>query len=78
MYSGIINAGANYASSPQRVLIHTLDPVLVAEKVACTDIKTLLSPRSVVSSTITGHKGIGGLETTGKCRNGFPEEPYPH
>jgi spore coat assembly protein len=76
MYSEIINAGANYASSPQRVLIHTLDPVLVTEKVAYTDVDKLLLPRTIVSNTITGEKGIGGLETKGKCRNGFPSEPY--
>lgn len=76
MYSGIINAGANFASSPQRVLIHTLDPVLVAEKVAYSDLNQVLEPRSVISNTITGEKGIGGLETKGRCRNGFPDEPY--
>lgn len=76
MYSSIINAGANYASSPQRVLIHTLDPVLVSEKVAFTEIDRVLSPRTVAGNTITGAKGIGGLQTKGKYRDGYPVEPY--
>jgi len=28
------------------------------------------------SKTITGVKGIGGIETRGKYRDGFPREPY--
>lgn len=76
MYKEILNAGANYASSPYRVLIHALDPVLVCQKIAYTSINKILEPREVISNTITGEEGIGGLQTRGKYRDGFPLEPF--
>ena len=36
-YEAIISAGANFASSPARILIDFLDPLLVAQKVALTE-----------------------------------------
>lgn len=75
-YEAIIEAGANYASSPHRVLIHALDPVFVCEKVAFTSINKVLTIQEAVANTITGIKGIGGLETRGKYRQGFPKSPY--
>lgn len=75
-YEGIIEAGANFASSPHRVLIHALDPVFVCEKVAFTSINKVLSIQDTIANTITGIKGIGGLETRGKYREGFPKSPY--
>lgn len=76
MYNAIIKAGANYASSPYRVLIHALDPVFVCQKVALVGIDRILEPSDVIKNTITGLEGIGGIETRGKYRNGFPTEPY--
>lgn len=76
MLKKIIEAGANFASSPYRVLIHALDPVMVCEKIAFTSINQVISPQDVISKTITGVKGIGGIETRGKYRDGFPREPY--
>mgnify|MGYP001015026038 CR=1 FL=1 len=76
MYKGILDAGANYASAPYRVLIHALDPVLVAQKIAMSGIDKILNPTVVIGNTRTGYKGIGGIETRGKLRNGYPEEPY--
>lgn len=75
-YEAIIEAGANYASSPHRVLIHALDPVFVCEKVAFSSINKVLTIQEAVSNTITGVKGVGGLETRGKYREGFPKSPY--
>lgn len=76
MYDGIIKAGANFASAPYRVLIHALDPVLVSEKLALASIDKTITPIDVINNTITGSKGIGGLQTRGKLRNGYPKEPY--
>ncbi|SEF38680.1 spore coat assemly protein [Caloramator fervidus] len=67
-YEALIDAGANFASSPSRVLIHALDPVFICEKIAFSSITKFLSPSEVLKSTITGDKGIGGLETRGKFR----------
>lgn len=75
-YEGILRAGANFASSPHRVFIHALDPVFIIEKVAYTPINKIISARDVIDATITGIKGIGGVETRGKFREGLPRSPY--
>ena len=71
-YEALMEAGANYASSPQRVLIHCLDPVIICEKVAYTDIKDIINASDVLENTITGKDGMGGLNTRGKYREGLP------
>ncbi len=64
-YEALLAAGANFASSPRRVLIHAYDPVFVMEKVAYTSIYDPIVLRDVIASTITGFDGIGGLERNG-------------
>ncbi len=76
LYKGILEAGANFASAPYRVLIHALDPVLVCRKIAFTSIDETVDPREVIEATITGYEGIGGIQTRGKYRGGYPLEPY--
>ncbi|WP_415326091.1 sporulation peptidase YabG [Clostridium perfringens] len=75
-YESILEAGANFASSPNRVLIHCLDPVLVCERVAYTRIDEIVSIKDVMENTITGIKGVGGLQTRGKYREGYPKSLY--
>lgn len=75
-YKGIIEAGANYASAPQRVNIHALDPVYVCQKIVDTSMSKVIEPREVVDKTITGKQGIGGIQTRGKQREGFPVDMY--
>ncbi|SHK64956.1 spore coat assemly protein [Clostridium cavendishii DSM 21758] len=75
-YENILDAGANFASSPNRVLIHCLDPVFVCEKVAYATISEVVSINEVIENTITGIKGIGGLQTRGKYREGYPKSQY--
>ncbi|XZM12230.1 sporulation peptidase YabG [Clostridium perfringens] len=75
-YESILEAGANFASSPNRVLIHCLDPVLVCERVAYTRIDEFVSIKDVIENTITGIKGVGGLQTRGKYREGYPKSLY--
>jgi len=75
-YESILKAGANFASSPHRVFIHALDPVFIIEKVAYTPIDKVLSVQDVIDATITGIKGIGGVQTRGKFREGLPRSPY--
>lgn len=75
-YESILEAGANFASSPNRVLIHCLDPVLVCERVAYTSIDEIVSIKDVIENTITGIKGVGGLQTRGKYREGYPKSLY--
>ncbi|MBS3947611.1 MAG: sporulation peptidase YabG [Dethiobacter sp.] len=75
-YEALLNVGANFASSPQRALIHALDPVFIMEKVAFTPINDTVNIYEVIRHTITGLDGVGGLETRGKFRLGLPRSPY--
>lgn len=75
-YERILDVGANFASSPNRVLIHCLDPVFVCEKIAYTRIDKVVSITDVIENTITGIKGVGGLQTRGKYREGYPKSLY--
>jgi spore coat assembly protein len=71
-FEALLQAGANFASSPARVLIHALDPLCVAAKVAYTSIKDTLSMLDVMNLTVTGLDGLGGIETKGSYRIGIP------
>ena len=75
-YERILDVVANFASSPNRVLIHCLDPVFICEKIAYTRIDKVVSITDVIENTITGIKGIGGLQTRGKYREGYPKSLY--
>lgn len=75
-YEAILEAGANFASSPRRVLIHAYDPVFIMEKIAYTSIYDPVSIKDIIENTITGFDGIGGMETRGKYRLGIPSSPY--
>lgn len=74
-YEALMKAGANYASSPGRIMIHALDPVFVVEKIACSRIDVVVPIEEIIEQTITGVKGIGGFETRGKFRWAMPK-PY--
>jgi spore coat assembly protein len=65
-YEKIISAGANFASSPKRVLIHSLDPAIVCGKIALTKNNIILSPNEISKVTITGSSGVSGIPTRGK------------
>ena len=67
-YEALIDAGANIASSPGRILIHALDPVFAAEKIAYTSIDRVLSMQDILANTFTGRKGLGGYQTRGVLR----------
>lgn len=72
-YQGLIGAGANFASSPERVLIHCLDPVLVVGKIAYTPVGRTISIYEALSQSVTGLKGVGGIESQGHFRYGLPK-----
>ncbi|WP_373600087.1 sporulation peptidase YabG [Paraclostridium bifermentans] len=75
-YEEIIKSGANFASSPSRVMIHALDPLLVVEKIACSRIDKVVPLEEILSHTVTGIKGVGGIETRGKFRLTMPLSIY--
>jgi spore coat assembly protein len=64
-FEGIMRAGANFASSPGRVLINALDPATVSKRIALTDSKNIVSARELAELTISGSEGIGGINTRG-------------
>lgn len=75
-FEGIIGSGANFASSPERILIHALDPVMICKSIAYTPINNISPLEETLKNTISGLKGIGGVETRGKYRDGMPKIPY--
>lgn len=75
-YEAIISAGANFASSPKRTLIHAFDPVFIVERIAFTPIDRMVSLKDIIRHTVTGTDGVGGIETRGQLRRGYPRSPY--
>ncbi|MCR6098417.1 sporulation peptidase YabG [Salipaludibacillus agaradhaerens] len=71
-FQSILKAGANFASSPKRVNIHALDPVYVVSKVSLTPFTDRISVWDILKTTLSGEKGLGGLESVGAMRRGAP------
>ncbi len=72
-YEALIDAGANFATSPKRILVHAFDPVYIAEKIAFTSIYEKVNIEEALGNTITGKDGIGGVDTWGHYRIGYPK-----
>ena len=71
-FESLIQAGANFASSPSRVNIHALDPVYIVGKISFTPFRDHIHVWDVLRNTLTGEKGLGGIETRGVLRTGLP------
>jgi spore coat assembly protein len=67
-YEALISAGCNFASAPERVFIDLLDPLIVAKKIAMTSIDKVITMDSIAPELKDGYRGIGGINTRGKCR----------
>ena len=65
-FEAIISAGANFASSPARILIDFLDPLIVAEKVAFTEKYKYITIDDIEDELRDGKKGINGIGANGK------------
>ena len=65
-YEAIIQAGANFASSPARILIDFVDPLIVAENIAYADTNRFVSIRDFENELRDGQKGISGVGSKGK------------
>ena len=57
-YEALIEAGANFASSPARILIDFVDPLVVAEKIATTDSNHYLTIQDIEDDLRDGERGI--------------------
>lgn len=65
-FEALISAGANFASSPARILIDFLDPILIAEKVAMTDKYKYITIDDIAFKLRDGKAGISGVGANGK------------
>lgn len=65
-YEAIIAAGANFASSPARILIDFMDPLVVAQKVATTEEYKYIRIEDIAGELRDGVKGVGGIGAKGK------------
>ncbi|WP_433746098.1 sporulation peptidase YabG [Falsibacillus pallidus] len=74
-FESLIYEGANFASSPLRVNIHALDPVYIVGKISFTPFMERINVLDVIRNTLTGEKGLGGIETKGVLRTGMPYKP---
>lgn len=67
-FEALIDAGADFASSPGRILIDYVDPLIVAGKIAGTDKNTFVSGYEISKLIKEGEKGISGVGAMGKKR----------
>lgn len=65
-YEALILAGANFASSPARILIDFIDPIIVAEKVAYTERYKYITIEDIERELRDGRRGIDGVGANGK------------
>ena len=55
-FEAIMEAGADFASSPGRILIDFIDPIIVAEKVATIDEHRFVSMREILREIKEGRQ----------------------
>ena len=67
-YEGLISAGADFASSPGRILIDFIDPLIVAEKIAITEEYRFVSSNEISREIREGSRGISGIGARGKSK----------
>lgn len=65
-FEAIISAGANFASSPARILIDFIDPLIVAEKIAFTDKYKYVTIDDIADELRDGKNGVSGVGANGK------------
>ncbi len=71
-YEELIKAGANFASSPKRVNIHTLDPAIIASTIALTERNKEIDLIELLEKTKYGKDGMGGIISNGLMYVGYP------
>ena len=67
-YEGIMGVGANFASSPARIMIDFIDPLIVAERIATTENTKYLTIRDIEEELRDGKEGVSGIGAMGKKR----------
>lgn len=67
-FEALIASGANFASSPARINIHTFDPAVIAIRVATTSFLKIVELNDVLKYIENGKRAFNGVETLGKMR----------
>lgn len=65
-FEALMEAGANFASSPARILIDFLDPLIVAKSIAMADKNKYITIDDFVGELRDGKKGVNGIGARGK------------
>jgi spore coat assembly protein len=67
-FEALIANGADFASSPKRINIHTFDPAVIAVKIATTSFMKVVDLNEALRFIEKGAEAFGGVETMGKMR----------
>lgn len=67
-FEALMASGANFASSPKRINIHTFDPAVIAIKVATTSFTKIVDFQEILKFIENGRDAYGGIETFGKMK----------
>ena len=67
-FEAIIEAGADFASSPGRIMIDFTGPLIVAEKVALTESNKFITGGEISKEIKEGERGITGMGVRGKMK----------
>lgn len=67
-FEALVAAGADFASSPKRINIHTFDPAVIAIKVASTSFTKVVNLDDALRFIENGKDAYGGVETLGKMK----------
>lgn len=67
-FEALIAAGADFASSPKRINVHTYDPAIIAIKAATTSFTKIIAGEEIYKYIENGKDAYGGLQTYGKMR----------
>lgn len=65
-FEALMASGANFASSPGRILIDFMDPLVVAEKIATTEEYKYITTNDIKNEIRDGVKAIDGTGAKGK------------
>jgi spore coat assemly protein len=72
-FEALIEAGANFASSPSRINIFPSEPALMVALLASEPVSKYLNYGVIEGTLPNGIKGTGGVQTKGKLRVGGPK-----
>ena len=72
-YYNLMKNGSTYASSPAHINIHALDPAIIASHIALSSNNKKIDLKSILEKTKYKENGIGGIETNGKMKIGYPK-----